>query len=289
MTSPPRHLLVAGCGYVGTELALIAHRLGWQVTGWTYSEESARELQKVGIPSSLCDLSDPDSVNRAASSIGTPAAIVHCASSGRGGAEAYEAVYHQGMRNLAEAFQHSHLVFTSSTSVYAQTDGSEVDETSETKPPRETGRLLLKAEEVALDAGGSVVRLAGIYGPGRSVLIKRLLAEEATLDGDGDKHINQIHRDDAAAALWHVAGNPLRREIFNASDSAPMTQREIYQKLCGVLKRPLPPSMPPDLNRKRGWTDKRVSNAKLLNAGWQPAFPVFIDWAANVLRGQQEP
>lgn len=283
MIAHPGHLLIAGCGYVGKALARVAIEHDWRVTAWTFSPESASDLMQEGIPATICDLSDPRSVQSSAASMELPTAVVHCASSGRGGADAYQSVYFQGMQNLAGSFPQSHLIFTGSTSVYAQTDGSEVDESSEANPPRETGRWLRKAEDTALAAAGTVVRLAGIYGPGRSVLLKRLLAGEATLDADGSKHINQIHRDDAAGALWHIVSQSLRNEIFNAADSAPLSQMEIYQSLCALLNKPLPASAPPDLNRKRGWTDKRVSNAKLIQTGWHPIFPRFIDWAKKEL------
>ncbi len=283
MIAGPGHLLIAGCGYVGTSLARIALEHSWKVTAWTFSSESARGLEAAQIPATICDLSDATSVNAAAADMETPTAVVHCASSGRGGADAYRAVYFNGMRNLIARFPHSHLIFTSSTSVYAQTDGSEVVESSEANPPRETGNWLRQAEDETLDSRGTVVRLAGIYGPGRSVLLKRLISDAATLDGDGSKFVNQIHRDDAARALWHVAAHGLKGEIFNAADSAPMSQLEIYETLCAAMQKPLPPSAPPDLNRKRGWTNKRVSNAKLIQTGWQPGFPRFVDWAQSQL------
>ena len=65
--------------------------------------------------------------------------------------------------------------------------------------------------------------------------------------------------------------------IFNVSDDTPMPQREIYAWLAQRFARPLPPSGPIDLNRKRGWTSKRVSNAKLRALGWTPKFPSFFD------------
>jgi hypothetical protein len=52
---------------------------------------------------------------------------------------------------------------------------------------------------------------------------------------------------------------------------------ECYQKLSEIFNRPLPPSGPRDLDRKRGWTHKRVSNAKLLASGWLPDFACFTD------------
>ena len=70
----------------------------------------------------------------------------------------------------SNSFPAAKILFTSSTSVYAQCDGSRVTEESETKPLRETSRILLETENFVLDKGGIVARLAGIHGPGRSAL-----------------------------------------------------------------------------------------------------------------------
>jgi len=123
---------------------------------------------------------------------------------------------------------------------------------------------------------GTVARLAGIYGPGRSVLLRKFFSGEAVIEGDGGRIVNQVHRDDIASALLALATRG-RSGIYNVSDDAPMPQREIYAWLAQRFARPLPPGGPIDPNRKRGWTSKRVSNAKLHALGWTPAFPSFFD------------
>ncbi|MES2439867.1 MAG: NAD-dependent epimerase/dehydratase family protein [Verrucomicrobiota bacterium] len=264
-------LLLIGNGYLGQAVTREFRGKGWDVTPVSLSG---------GDGSTACDVGDADSVRK------LPAAdfIVHCAASGRGGAEAYQQVYVDGCRNLADSFPDTPLLFTSSTSVYAQTDGSTVTEESPAIPDRETGRLLLEAEAITLAAGGIVTRLSGIYGPARSVILKKFLQGEAMIEEDGRRFLNQIHRDDAARAIFHLAsGSPIPRgEIFNLSDSTPLAQLACYQRLSEIFSRPLPPSGPRDLNRKRGWTHKQVSNAKLRRTGWQPDFPSFTDAAAVI-------
>ena len=185
-------------------------------------------------------------------------------------------------RNLTEKLPGVPFLFTSSTSVYSQTDGSVVSEESPTEPDRETGRLLLEAERITLDTGGVVARLAGIYGPGRSVILRKFLSGEAMIEEDGRRYLNQIHRDDAARAILHLATNSVRGGIFNVCDSKPLTQLECYQRLSEIFNRPLPPSGPRDLERKRGWTHKRVSNDKLVASGWRPQFPCFTDAVGSI-------
>lgn len=199
--------------------------------------------------------------------------VLHCASSRGGAADVYARVYRDGLRNLAEAFRGARIVFTSSTSVYAQMNGEAVDETSVTRPERETGRLLLEAERVAIDAGGVVLRLAGLYGPERSAPMARYLAGTARLEEDGTRWMNMIHRDDAAAACGLAVKLP--SGIYNVVDDRPATQREVYSWIAEYFGGPLPSSGPVDLSRKRGFTSKRVSNARLRAVGWTPTFPSY--------------
>jgi nucleoside-diphosphate-sugar epimerase len=268
-------VLIAGCGFVGLATARLLHRAGWEVLGCTHSEESARALAAEPFAVRAADLTDPDAL-AALGEWRDCEAIIHCASSGRGGADAYRRVYFRGAQNLLGALAPRWLLFTSSTSVYAQVDGAWVTEDGPAAPDRETGRILRETEDLVLGAGGCVARLGGIYGPGRSVLLKKFFAGEAVIEGDGTRWINQVHRDDIATALALLTERRARG-IFNVADDTPLTQRNIYSWLAAHLDRPLPPSGPPDPNRKRGLTSKRVSNARLRELGWSPLYPSFRD------------
>lgn len=265
-------VFVAGCGFVGLALCRVLHTRGWTVTGATHSSESAAALAGEPFRVTAADLTNPAALEN----LGEFEAVVHCASSGRGGADAYRAVYLGGARHLAAAFPKAFLLFTSSTSVYAQIDGGWVTEESPAEPDRETGRILRETEDLVLAHGGNVARLAGLYGPRRSVLLRKFLSGEAVIEGDGLRWINQVHRDDVATALAAL----LERRaagIFNVCDDQPLPQREVYEWLAAHFQKPLPPSGPIDPNRKRGWTNKRVSNARLHELGWSAAFPSFFD------------
>ena len=266
-------VLIAGCGFVGLATARLFLERGWEVIGLTHSEESAAKLAAEALPVFACDIAEHAAVE-AQAHLGPFDAIVHCASSGRGGAEQYRRVYLEGARNLAAVFAPASLLFTSSTSVYAQTDGGWVTEDSPAVPDRETGRLLRETEDFVLSQKGIVARLAGIYGPGRSVLLRKFFDGTALIEGDGTKWINQAHRDDIAAAIVHLVHARVHG-VFNINDDRPLSQRELYSWLAERSHRPLPPSGPIDPNRKRGWTNKRVSNAKLRALGWAPQFPSF--------------
>ena len=128
--------------------------------------------------------------------------VIHCASSRGGGVESYRQIYLNGARNLLNRFVGTNVLFTSSTSVYAQRDGSWVTEESETNPARETGRLLLKRKRWCSSGAGRSRGSAGIYGPGRSALLSKFLAGTAIIDPESDRFVNQVHRDDIASALF---------------------------------------------------------------------------------------
>lgn len=259
--------------------------LGFETAGICLSESTAHTLEEAGIPARTADLTNAASLTALPKEWPADTAVVHCATGGRGGGiDAYRAVYLEGMRNLRAAFPAASCVlFTSSTSVYPQTDGSLVTEESSAEPARETGRLLRQTEEETLAAGGTVIRLAGLYGPGRSVLLRNFLAGESVIDvqsgvPDG-RWVNQIHRDDAAAAMLTLLKKAATGSgrIFNAVDNTPMLQRTIYTELARRFDRPLPPEAPPDTARKRGWTHKRVDAGRLRSLGWNPRFPSWFD------------
>ncbi|MEO0413602.1 MAG: NAD-dependent epimerase/dehydratase family protein [Verrucomicrobiota bacterium] len=265
-----KHLLIIGSGYLGSHLAELARTHGHIAT--LASRGGTGDVLS-------CDLGDADSVKGMTAHLTEPPdAIVHCASSSRGGTEAYQAVFEKGTENIVSAFPEVPILFTSSTSVYPQIDGCDIDETSPANPDRETGKMLRAGEETVLAAGGTVLRLAGIYGPQRSVYLKRIHDGSATIEsGDVSRWVNQIHRDDAANAILHLLDYPnAAGEIYNVCDDAPMSQREVYLGLAARLDKPTPPEAPPNMNRKRAWTHKRVINQKLKSTGWTPTYPHFI-------------
>ena len=157
------------------------------------------------------------------------------------------------------------------SSVYAQTDGSEVTEESPTTPTAETGRLLVETEQLLLAAARElnfpavVLRVAGIYGPERGHLFHQFLRGEARLNGDGSRWLNMIHRDDVVSAVIATLEQGQAGRVYNVADDEPVTQRHFFQWLANELNRPLPPpaSAEEPINRKRGLTHKRIANHRL--------------------------
>ena len=276
----PRRTLIVGAGYVGLPLARLLRSRGDAVSVWVRSPESAAALASEGFARVIAGSVADDSAWREA---GEADAIVHCASSGGGGVPAYREVYLEGARNLNRHRGAATCVLVSSTSVYGQTDGSWVDESSPAEPAAETSRVLVEAEREAIGAGARVVRAAGIYGPGRAALFEKFRRGDAVLEGDGLRWINQVHRDDLVAALVHLLDHGAPGEIYNAADNEPVSLRDYYTWCGEKLGLPLPPSGPPNPARKRGLTNKRVSNRKLRAAGWTPRYPTFREGLGSLL------
>ena len=269
-------ILIAGCGYVGEAPADLFYSAGWNVEGWVHSKESAARLSAKPYSIRVVDISRPDEVDKCAGALD---AVLHCASSRGGDTAAYRQIYFNGARHLLETFPKARFVFTSSTSVYAQRDGSCVTEDSETKPLRQTSRVLLEVEKLILERDGIVARLAGIYGPRRSALLSKFLSGTAAVDPNNDRFVNQVHRDDIVSALFLLLNREAETsgQIYNVVDDQPLLQSECYRWLAQRLNRTLPPVRESDQQRKRGDTNKRVSNAKLRRLGWVSQYPTFQD------------
>lgn len=276
-------LLIAGFGYVGSVIADQHLASGGSANGLARTAKPDAPC-----PVHACDLADDAQLKAIATVLGqAPAAIIHCAASGRGGGEqAYRQVYLEGARNLIATFPEVPILFTSSTGVYPQDSGEVVTELSVAEPVRETARILRQAEDLILENGGTVLRLAGIYGPKRSIHLKRVLDETATIETDEPgRWLNQIHRDDAASAALHLLAldrGTIAGEIFNGCDSTPLRQPEAYRQIAALVGLQKPPlGKAATGSTKRGLTSKFVSNEKLRNTGWQPQFPSFLDAVKN--------
>ena len=266
-------VLIAGCGYLGQAVAELFLADNWEVEGWTMSADSAHELSTKPYPVHAVDISQEDHVR---DHTGNFDAVIHCASTRGGDVNSYRRVYLDGARSLLKRFGGSQILFTSSTSVYAQNDRGWVTEKSAAQPKHETGKILREAEDLVLANRGIVVRLGGIYGPGRSALLKKFLGGDAVLDPKNDRFVNQIHRDDAAAATRSVLTRGASAgEIYNVVDDQSILLSECYRWLAAKLNRPVPTARRSASRRKRGDSNKRVSNAKLQAIGWTPRYPNF--------------
>lgn len=277
-------VLIAGCGYIGLQVALTLKKEGHDVTGWVFSEESGLILKNLGITVLNKDLSEASSWVPHQNQYDV---IVYCPSTRGGAAADYRRIYVEGLNLAATALKKGgQLFYTSSTSVYGQTAGVLVDESSPTHPTTETGRILLEAETVALSAHGTVLRLSAIYGPDRGVLIRRFLEGATVIAGNPDRFLNQIHQADVVAAIRYFLQHSEYKGVYNLSDSLPATHREIYNWLAQTLNKPMPEFSGEPALRKRGDSDRRVSNTKILGAGFKLTYPNFQKGYLPLLKAQ---
>ena len=178
---------------------------------------------------------------------------------------AYRDIYVTGLGNLLSRVSTDRLIFVSSTAVYGQDDGSEVDEDSLTEPQAFNGRILLEAERLAIQAGGLVVRFSGIYGPGRDFLLRQLKAGRATCRETPPQWTNRIHVDDCAAVLAHLLALDRPEAIYCASDATPSPRCQVLDWLGRPAR--CCRSCSERLQTESG-SGKRVLNHRLVHSGF---------------------
>jgi nucleoside-diphosphate-sugar epimerase len=264
-------VLIVGCGYVGVPLGAALVAEGHTVVGLRRTGSAGETLRSVGVEPVQADVTDLESLRRVS---GPFEWVVNTVASGGGGEEDYRRVYWQGTRNLLEWLAPNpprRLVYTSSTGVYGQDDGSVVKETSPTDPAAPTARVLVETERLLLEAAAQrgfpavILRVAGIYGPERGYLFKQYLANEARIPGLGQRVLNMIHRDDLVRLIMAALRSGRAGEIYNAVDDEPVPLIHFFRWLSETLGKNMPPFVPEDAEGagKRGATNKRVSNRKI--------------------------
>jgi nucleoside-diphosphate-sugar epimerase len=277
-------VLIVGCGYVGSRLGAELARLGHEVYGVTRSGSSEAALRAAKVHPLVAD------VTRRADLDGLPGSfdwVVNTISSNQGGLDNYRQSYLLTTRHLLQWLEPTppkKFVYTSSTSVYGQTDRSVVKENSPTEPDNDLARVLLEAEQLLLDAARDkkfpavVLRVAGIYGPGRGHLFLQYLRNQARIPGQGERIINMIHRDDVAAAIMATLKSGRPGEIYNVCDDEPVPQIHFFRWLSETLGKRMPPFAAADQDApgKRAVTNKKVSNRRLrMELGCVLRYPTF--------------
>lgn len=279
-------LVIFGCGYVGSALADAALKEGARVEALTRNPEKAEALRAKGITVTVADLA---TTTWHAQIPAGAEFVVNCVSSG--GPEHYRRSYVDGMRSvLAWAASGRRpigtMVYTSSTAVYPQGEGSVVDETGDASGSTPNGAIIRESEQLLQSAPSAAVarhfilRLAGIYGPGRHHLLDQLRAGLPVLGGSGTHRLNLAHRDDIVSAILACLGAPagVGSEVFNLADSAPALRAEVVAWLAAKLGRPAPGFDGSTTARRGGapMPDRIIANAKLQRMlGWRPRHPDF--------------
>lgn len=300
----PKHLLILGAGYVGSALALEAVRRGWRVSALTRNSEQLSYLAAAGVQTCIQD--DIASSDWHAQVTGSVDFLVNCVSSGRGGIPGYEHSYLRGQESVTDFAAQSHInccLYTSSTSVYPQNDGEWIDEDAPATPTSPSGRIILQSEELLranrhLFERLFVLRLSGIYGPGRHYILDQLRRGELEFGGRGDYYLNLIHLTDIVRAICTILDGTegLTGATYNLSDGQPYHKEEVVAWLTHKLGLSGPVFRPdvltPRQKRRAVVQDappspipnRRISSNRIRrDIGWRPLFPSFREGYSQIL------
>ncbi len=298
-------VLMAGCGDLGTETGLRFAASGHKVVGWRRSPDKIPSgIEGVGVDLSSGELPPLPP--------GTTAVVV-ALSADSPTEDAYRAAYVDGLGHVLDAVDAARaagtspdrIVFVSSTAVYGDSDGGWVDETTTAAPKSFSGRVMREAEDLLtsrLRGTGItpvVLRLGGIYGPGRTRLIDQVRNGKAVIPAESH-FTNRIHRDDAAAAIVHLCTMDAEPEpLYVGVDNDPAELGDVLGFLATELGLPKSASEEPrggtsdepsrggersKANRSRGG-NKRCSNARLLGTGFEFQYPSFREGYRAILAG----
>lgn len=262
-------VLLAGCGDVGLRVARLLRARGAEVWGLRRGggADAVADLHwlhgDLGNPASLRDL--PRGLTQ----------VVYLPAPGRGDADAYRALFPGGLRNLLAALDQSALrrvLLVSSSAVYGDHAGAWVDESTPTAPLADNGKALRATERwlaAARPADALVLRLAGLYGPGRAGLLTRLRAGVAHVPRQERHWANRLHVDDAAAAIAHLLQLQAPQPLYLGVDDTPLPIDVLYDELARLTGAPAPADGPAPAQVG----SKRLCNARLRASGWAPRWP----------------
>ncbi len=299
-------VLMAGCGDLGTETGLHFAAAGHKVVGWRRSPEKLPPgIEGVGV-----DLSSGALPPLPAETT----AVVVALSADSPTEEAYRAAYVDGLGHVLDAVEAAgaagtaipdRIVFVSSTAVYGDAAGGWVDEGTTPEPGGFSGRIMLEAEDLLLSRlHGTgitpvILRLGGIYGPGRTRLIDQVRDGSAVVPADS-RYTNRIHRDDAAAAIVHLCTMDSEpAPLYLGVDNDPAELGEVLRFLSAEMNLPQPASEEPRGETSDGRParsepsrsepsrggNKRCSNALLLGTGFTFRYPTFREGYRAILAG----
>jgi len=227
---PPMRVLVAGLGWLGEAVARELAAAGHEVTGVRRKFPDEAGLQAAGIRPLACDLADFHAVRR----LPEVDAVVVCTAPQAHGEDAYRGAYLEVNEALLERYGSASLsayVYTSSTSVFAQSGGEDVDEDTPVRPVGPMAEILVEAEHRVRGATAAVptriVRLSGLYGPGRMGILDRVRRGQLALGADELHWMNFCHRDDAVAFVRGALEGGAAGAVYHGSDAHPAHRRDV--------------------------------------------------------------
>ena len=203
----------------------------------------------------------------------------------------YKKAYVDSTRNLLRYLDErgetpERIFFASSTSVYAQSNGEWVDESSPTEPVSFSGCRMLEAEKILSDSPllTTSVRFAGIYGPNRIRFINQLKNRKIGSLANQYAYRNLIHREDVIGILIHLMALPQPHPIYNGVDNNPVISTELMQWVATKLGVSVPDRVESQsVLSKRGKTNKRCSNERLVQSGYTFKYPSYQEGYGDII------
>ena len=258
-----------GCGYLGTRLASYWQRRGETVWASTRSEKRAEEFRRLGLKPIVLDVTSPN-----LPSLPDVDTVVFAVGFDRSTSQSIHKVYVEGLRNVLQACPASvkRFIYVSSTGVFGHTQGECVDENTPCQPSREGGKACLAAEKLISSWPGIkdkaiILRLAGIYGPERLPLLKKLqTCQPLAVAAEGS--LNLVHVDDIVRIVDTCAAKISPPNLFCVADGNPVQRATFYECLAELVDCPAPTFSAPEpgsprAERARG--SKKVRNDRLLS------------------------
>lgn len=279
------HVLIAGCGWLGREIARRVVAGGGRVTAVRRDPARAEALRAPGVEPLALDLAAPGAEGR----LPRFDAVVASQAAGGEGPEAYRRAYLEASRPLLDAAARwgARFVYTGSTGVFGQRTGEDVDEGTPPAPASPAAEVLVAAEEQVLAAAragvaASLVRLSGLYGPGRVGILERVASGRLALGPGDDCWMNFCHLEDAAAAVLGALARAEAGAILHASDAEPARRREVIEWIAARLgvspQRDDTPFLGPN-RRVLGWRSRERLGIAL-------TYPSFRDGLSAITPGR---
>ena len=233
-------IAVLGCGWLGLPLAEKLLALGHNIKGSTTSKDKLETLDVKGIQAYLVQCEEDNCLGLENFVENVDVLILTLPPGLRQNSERrFDLV----IKNLAENILHSnikHLIFISSTSVYGKLTGA-IDENSMPRPFSESGKQLLKCEELLLSATQyhtTVLRFGGLIGPNRHPVFS-LTKRDAIVNPEGE--INLIHLEDCINCLLAVIEKQKENSVFNAVTPFHPDRKSYYNTMAEKAGISLPP------------------------------------------------
>jgi nucleoside-diphosphate-sugar epimerase len=281
--------LIFGCGYLGLRVARRWLAAGDAVFAVTRTSQRAEALERQGIRPIVADVAIRSSlVGRLPEAETLLYAIGYDRTSGR----SRETVHVVGLKDILDELppRIGRIIYISSTGVYGQSAGETVDEQTPCRPTREAGRIALAAEELlaahALGPRAFILRLAGLYGPGR-IPRRSELIDGRPIVAAPESFLNLIHVEDAVEAVLAVEAHGAPPRMYLVSDGHPARRGDYFAELARLLGAPPPRFEPPPktLSESRSDSNKRISNARICSElHFVPRFPTYREGLAAIVR-----